>query len=107
MQRHRGKYWFGTLNNPGCTPEALWSKITLCGGTWLKGQPEKGAEGTRHFQFVCSFATEKRINALKKIDPRVHWELTRSEAAEAYVHKEDTRDGEPFEFGTKSSRGDN
>jgi len=31
----------------------------------------------------------------------MHCEPTRSTAAEAYVHKEETRDGEPFSFGSK------
>lgn len=41
------------------------------------------------------------MGRLKKIDSSAHWEPTRSDAAEAYVVKEDTRIGEPFEFGEK------
>jgi len=33
-----------------------------------------------------------------------HYEPTRSEAAERYVQKEESRDGQPFEFGAKSLR---
>lgn len=34
----------------------------------------------------------------------VHAELSRSEAAEAYCHKEESRDGVPFEIGAKPIR---
>lgn len=37
----------------------------------------------------------------KFFGPKCHAELTRSDAAAAYCQKEDTRDGDPFEFGAK------
>lgn len=97
----QGRYWIATLSderNPDFNPETLISdKIK-----WVKGQKEQGANGFIHWQFVL--CTEKiRLNALKAlISDNVHLELSRSEAAESYVWKDesaipDTR----FEHGKK------
>lgn len=54
---------------------------------------EKGASGTPHIQFTCTFRTNMRLNALKKLDPRIHWTPTRN-TAKAYEYC--TKEGDVF-----------
>lgn len=65
------------------------------------GQLEKGESGTRHLQFIVNLGLACRLTALTKKFPSVHWEPTKSKAAEDYCQKEDTRLDGPWTFGTK------
>lgn len=70
---------------------------------WLKGQKEIGEGGYEHWQLVCSFKKKVTITAAKQYFCReAHVELTRSEAAEEYVSKEETRvPNSQFEYGKR------
>lgn len=54
-----------------------------------------------HWQVLASFPRKYGLAQVKRLlgVDGAHCEPTRSDAARAYVHKEETRDGEPFEFG--------
>lgn len=96
----QGRYWICTIPfddypAPQVLPEGV---------QWIKGQAEIG-EGTgfKHWQLCVSFSKKVRLSALKAVfGVTCHAELTRSEAAETYVHKEETRVPDTqFEFGVK------
>lgn len=79
-----------TINNP--TEEDL--KPLLPAGWRLEGQPEKGEQGTEHFQGMLR-TPQVRFSAVKKVLPRAHIELARNAAAlQLYVKKDETRAGE-------------
>lgn len=89
----KARCWSITLNNPSDEEVALWKNIAQH-APWVKsahGQIEKGAEGTPHIQGMLK-TDQVRFSAVKKLLPRAHIEVARSEhALEAYVSKEDTR----------------
>jgi len=97
-ERRQGIYWLGTVPTSSgwqpCLPEGI---------SWIKGQPELGEGGFRHFQVVFSFSRKKSMAQVRECwSPIIgHWELSRSSAAEAYCWKDDTNNGERFEFGKK------
>lgn len=107
MQRRQGTYWIGTI------PESTYQPELHDGLNYLKGQLEQGNGETNYRHFQVFFITKKKssLNQVKTIfgehGPTGHFELTRSEAAEQYVWKEDTRIGEPFEFGKKPFKRNN
>lgn len=100
--RRQGLLWIGTIPDP----QRSWVPSLISGVAYLKGQLEQGEEGLVHWQVFFTFTQKKSLNQVRAIfAPLVgHWELTRSAAAEAYVWKEDTRIGDPFEFGTRAFR---
>lgn len=92
----QARYWICTV------PRDSWDPCLPEGACWCIGQPEIGATGYKHWQFMVAFPKKVSLNKLRVCLPRDgHYEPTRSQAAECYVQKEDTRDGDPFEFGTK------
>jgi len=95
--RTQGNIWIATI------PREHWTPCIPPECNYIKGQLERGEQdGYEHWQFVIYFKDPKRLAAVKKIFPvEAHYELTRSAAAEAYVWKEETRIGEPFELGKK------
>jgi len=100
-QQRVGRFWIGTIPiDSGYTPTEESIEGPLI---WLKGQKEVGESGYEHYQLVAGFKSNQRLTALKKIfGAGTHWELTRSNAAESYVWKEETRvAGSQFEYGTK------
>lgn len=98
----QARYWIGTI------PRAEWEPCLPEGACWIKGQPEKGEEtGYLHWQILVGFPSKKSLRQVRELFSVGHFEPTRSDAADAYVHKERTRDGEPFEFGKKSVRRNN
>lgn len=101
------KIWFGTWNNPEDTSsnglKELHEKLN---SRYTKGQLEKGEiEGTLHFQFVTFLKDNTRLTKLKKVNPKIHWEPSGSEAANKYVMKEATRVEGPWEFGVAPTIG--
>lgn len=90
----QARYWILTI------PRADWVPALPEGVTYLVGQPERGETGYEHWQIMAAFSSKKSLGQVKAIFGRTaHCEPTRSDAARAYVNKEATRDGEPFEFG--------
>jgi len=73
---------------------------------WVKGQLEIGASGFKHWQFVFGLKKKTTLTGALKLFPKMikpHLEATRSDAADEYVHKDesavpDTR----FELGVSS-----
>nr|UOF80774.1 rep protein [Cressdnaviricota sp.] len=99
--RRQGTYWIGTIS---C--DQPWEPALPTGVAYIRGQRELGAGGFEHWQIFFITSTKHSCVALARLwSPVVgHWELTRSSAAEQYVWKDDTRVGEPFEFGTRPIR---
>lgn len=91
----QARYWICTI------PRDDWQPCLPDTACWIIGQPEIGESGYRHWQLMVTFSSKKTINQVKLAFgiQGMHVEATRSSAAQAYVRKEETRDGEPFEFG--------
>lgn len=107
MARRQGIFWLLTIPCPNSEIERiLGSGILPSEIAWLKGQQEKGAEsGYLHFQCVVAFTKKMSLSGVVGVFGRgTHAELSRSEAANAYVGKEETRVGEPFEYGAQPFR---
>lgn len=96
----QARYWIATIPRDAWQPELPDSAV------WIIGQPELGESGYRHWQVLVAFNSKKTIAQVKDAFgvQGMHLEATRSSAAEAYVRKEDTRDGDPFELGNKPFR---
>lgn len=96
--------WCFTWNNPGMldTPEE-WSGVK-----YLRYQLERGENGTNHYQGFVQFKVKKRLSALKKLAPPVHWEVRRGTVQQAidYVEKEESRVDGPWGFGDPSIQGE-
>lgn len=98
-EMRQARYWIVTI------PREDWQPHLVEGASWIKGQPETGESGYKHWQFCMSFCTKKTLAQAKSSLPTsAHLEPTRSSAAEAYCCKEATRDGEIFEFGQRLLR---
>ena len=96
------KIWFGTWNNPSdMSKEGLKQLHHRLDAKYTRGQLEQGEGGTFHFQFVTFLKENTRLTALKKIVQQIHWEPSKSKAANDYVFKEDTRMDGPWSFGTE------
>jgi len=84
-------------------PRDDWNPVLPGGVQYIRGQPELGESGYRHWQLVAYFPKKVTLSACKsKFAVTAHAEPCRSAAAKQYVWKEETRDGEQFEFGTPS-----
>jgi len=97
------RWWILTIPLDDWTvPTALPAKIG-----YLKGQQETGANGYRHWQLVARVKQADRMTGVKALFcPTAHLEKTRSEAALAYVWKDDTAvPGTRFELGELKRRG--
>jgi hypothetical protein len=69
---------------------------------WIKGQLELGEGGFLHWQVIVGTAKKVSQRAITNIFGPYHCELTRSEHAEVYVWKEDSRvAGTQFELGSR------
>jgi len=94
----QARYWIATV------PRDDWTPCLPESAAWITGQLERGdSTGYEHWQFVVSYSSKKSLNFLRRsISARGHFEPTRSSAAVEYVNKEDTRIGDPFEFGSRA-----
>lgn len=87
--KERATCWSITINN--YTEEDIRLDIP---GWKLRGQPEVGKNGTRHYQGML-LTPQVRFSQVKKQFPRAHIEVARDRTALAkYVQKEETRVGE-------------
>lgn len=94
----QAKYWLLTIPYQDYLP---WKPD---GVGYVRGQMEVGAEtGFRHWQLLVIFNKKVRLGKVKSLfGDSCHAEPSRSEAAEAYVWKEETRvEGTQFELGRK------
>lgn len=98
MPPAQARYWLLTIPHHEYTP------FLPDGVACIRGQLESGNEtGYLHWQLLVTFSTKVRLATVKRtFGDACHAEPSRSEAADEYVWKEDTRvDGTPFELGTK------
>lgn len=96
----QGRYWICTLSSDKCVfaPSCFNDDIV-----YAIGQLEKGANGFIHWQFLIALKKKLRRSALLKIIPATtHVELSRSDAADAYVQKDESSCGYRFTFGTRA-----
>jgi len=107
MARRQGIFWILTCPCPNPVIEDCLSKQACPNGVvWMHGQQERGGEtGYLHYQVLVAFTKKVSLAGVKScFGSNIHGELSRSEAAESYCHKEDTRIGEPFSIGAKPIR---
>ena len=99
-RRRQGIFWLLTIPEPDFDPKLP------DGCAWVKGQLEcGGSTGYRHWQVVVALSKKGSLATVKGIFGNCHAELSRSEAANEYVWKEDTRvEGTSFEHGAKPIR---
>lgn len=96
----QAKYWLGTIHENHGIWEPPSELPTNC--CWLRGQQERGEQGSVHWQLFAAFNKKIRLNGVKACIGNGHWEPTRSSAAEEYVFKENTAiEGTRFELGEK------
>jgi len=108
LPRRQGIFWLLTCPTPNATIESF-GEVLPQNIVWVKGQKECGSStGYEHYQLVVAFAKKVSLSGVVGVFGRgTHAELSRSEAANEYVGKEETRIGEPFEFGAKPFRRNN
>lgn len=96
----KARYWILTIPYEHFTPYLP----TQC--SYLLGQMEIGESGFKHWQLLVAFKESLRLAALKKIfGVGIHAEPSRSDAAEAYCQKVETRvEGTQFCLGKKPVR---
>lgn len=97
------RYWLLTI------PAHLFVPYLPRGVVYMRGQLELGEQnGYRHWQLLAVYSKPQRLAALKRTfgsDNGIHAEPSRSDAADAYVWKEETAvEGTRFELGTKPLR---
>lgn len=95
----QARFWILTI------PKEDFSIPTQLKQDWqfIKGQQEVGQSGFEHWQLCIGYSKKVRLGRLKTdFGQRCHAEPTRSEAAEAYVCKEETSvPNTRFSIGTK------
>jgi len=101
--RRQGIFWLLTVPDPNDVCSRLEQGELPAEIVWAKGQKEQGADTAyRHYQLCVAFSKKVSLAAVKGVFGRTcHGELSRSDAASAYCHKEESRVGEPFELGSK------
>lgn len=103
-QYPKARYWILTIPHADFTP---FLPRSVC---FIRGQLERGANtGYLHWQLLATFAGQQRLAAVKQIfGATCHAEPSRSDAADEYVWKEETRvNGTQFELGVKPVRRNN
>lgn len=110
--RRQGRYWLCTIPWTPTEIESYDNRNELpplpveCSEilVWSKGQGELGSTGYYHWQLMVGYSRKVSIRQLQQSFPRGgHFELSRSEAANTYVWKEETRlDGTQFEIGSRA-----
>jgi len=81
-----GRYWLLTI------PQRCFTPFLPNGVKYLKGQLELGESGYLHWQVLAAFPKNSRLRAVREVfGQETHAELSRSEAANDYVWKEETR----------------
>jgi len=103
----QARYWLGTINAGHglfVPPTELPNQRDNCALVWLRGQKEIGEEnGTEHWQLFAAFKAKVTRIRVEEMVGHGHWEPSRSDAAEEYVWKEETRvAGTQFEVGRKA-----
>lgn len=99
MSNVKARYWLGTIPEEAFSPFWTFGREVQC----MRGQLEVGSvSGYRHWQVLLSLSKQVRRKFVCTLFPGGHWEPSRSEAADEYVWKEETRvEGTQFEKGKK------
>ena len=95
----QSKYWVFTINNPTPLDDPfLWEVHHADIVAYAKWQYEIGANGTRHIQGHVVLQSRKRLNGVRLLNDRAHWEVRRGsfEQADAYCSKTESREHGPF-----------
>lgn len=97
----QGRYWCITIPRNDWSPPSTLEE-PLC---WIKGQVEVGEQtGFVHWQLICALSSKQRGRRVKSLFCRsARLSLSRSEAADQYVWKDETAIIETrFEIGSKA-----
>ena len=101
----KAKYWFFTLKSANIEPSQLESLINN-NVAYILCQLERGDGGFEHYQGVMHTVRAVKMSVAKSFTfTHIHLEQCRSAAAHAYVTKEETRIGGPWEFGSPVETG--
>jgi len=102
------RIWIGTLSYEFALFDDLSDRLNKF-TNYSRGQLEIGDGGFKHWQFVFYLAKPQRLSWIRNnISEFGHYEPTRSEAADEYVWKEESRVADTqFEFGSKPIRRNN
>lgn len=93
----QARYWILTIPLHGFTP------FLPHGCQYIMGQLELGEGGFLHWQIVVGFTKKVRQAGVRSLFGEYHCEPTKSEKAEDYCWKEETRvQGTQFRLGTKA-----
>jgi len=99
--RRQGRYWILTLSCRSndwtpCLPEGL---------CYVRGQQEIGEGGFVHYQVMVAYPKKVGLPRIRADFGTCHAELTKSDAARAYVWKEESRVPDTqFEIGRKATK---
>ncbi len=92
----RSRSWCFTHNN--YTKKDIQTYLTQLSQAFLYiFQEEIGEDGTPHLQGVIKWKHQRYFNAMRKLQPKAHWTMTRDlQYSINYCNKKDTRNGEQF-----------
>lgn len=93
-------YWCFTLNNYTVDQIDHIEQVLKHETRWYVFQEEVGEEGTPHLQGTMCLKVKQRMTQLKQIDPKIHWEPTKSvKASLVYCTKAETAKGKVYTHG--------
>ncbi|AUM61904.1 Rep [uncultured virus] len=93
-------YWFFTLNNYKVEQLEQMEQVLRHECKWYVFQEETGENGTPHLQGTICLVKKQRMSQLKRINPAIHWESTKSvKASIEYCTKYQTRTGAIHTYG--------
>lgn len=99
-QEPQSKYWCFTFNNYDEKDIGILENLLKPDCVWYLFQEEIGEMGTPHLQGTLYLKKPNRLTALKRINPVIHWEMTRSvKASVEYCSKYQTRTGKIYAHG--------
>lgn len=101
-KQKRSRYWCFTFNNPEWTPDTTFQEAFNSGHLeYAVFQGEIGESGTYHFQGFVALRRAQRMSFVQKLIRACRWSIAlKSDAAEAYCRKDDTRVDGPYTIGT-------
>lgn len=96
------KYWCFTLNNYLPTDPHLLETLMKHEVSWYIFQEEVGESGTPHLQGAIALLREQRLSALKKWNPKIHWQPAKSATASmTYCQKYQSGTGNLYSYGVE------
>lgn len=93
-KNRKSQYWFFTFNNYDTNDIDFLTNIFDMDCDKYCFQEEKGENGTNHLQGVVVWKIRKELNYIKRINPKIHWEICKNlRASVEYCSKALTRNG--------------